>query len=362
MHPEGSDHWVTTAGGDITFGDSFAVPIPFQGKLNFRDDLTLQVFGGTRITRLPSVEGIDLSIRLERGQLLIKRPATSIHARVIAVTVGGNVWKFNLSETETELAIGVSLPQPEGRIFDDAPLKPSGGMAVTQGKLTLELPEEKLMELQRSSGWMTWATRTGELLIDQPAAIPAWTNPNEVLMTPARSQLSKAYEREFQENVLQSIAPVTADRRAIIAEFAVLTLALTDNYLEIVPALKSDHEEARLAAIVSLREWLAEDPDRINILRDEMERLFRSELVEQITSLLWGYSRVDAQSPETSQMLVKLLANEDLAIRELAHYHVTRLTDRNYGYHSQAPIAERNAAISRWVEFVKRDKSLVQPE
>lgn len=362
LHSEQSDHWGTITGGEISFGDSFAVPIPFQGKLNFRDDLTLQVFGGTRITRLPSVEGTDLSIRLERGQLLVKRPATSIHPRVIAITVGKNSWKFNLSETETELAIGVSLPQPEGRIFDDAPIEPSGGIAVTQGKLTLELPEEKSLELQRSSGWITWATRTGELLTDQPAAIPAWTNPDAVLMTPARRQLSKAYEREFQEDVLQSIAPVTADRRAIIAEFAVLTLALTDNYLEIVPALISDHEEARMAAILSLREWLAEDPDRITPLREEMERLFRSELVEQITTMLWGYSRLDAQSPETSQMLVELLGNEDLAIRELAHFHVTRLTGRNYGYHSQAPIAERNAAISRWVEFVKRDKSLVQPE
>lgn len=362
LHPEGTDRWVTADSGEIGFGDSFAVPEPFEAKLNFRGDLTLALFGGTRLKRLPEEEGVDLAIQLERGHLLIERPETSIHERVVTVMVGENAWRFEFKNTGTELAAGVVLPQPEGRIFDDAPLPPTGGFAVTQGDLVAHIGGGEIVKLKRSSGWVSWSEKIGELLIDEPSAIPAWTEPDAVLMTPARSQLSKAYEREFRDDVLQSIAPVISDRRAIIAEFAVKTMALTDNYLEIVPALQSDHEEARMTAIAALREWLAEEPSRIEVLREEMDRLFRPELSEQISDMLWGYSREDAQSTETSQMLVELLAHEDLAIRELAHFYVTTLSGRNYGYHSQAPLAERNAAINRWVEFVKRDKSLVKPD
>ena len=360
--PEGSERWETASNGDLEIGDKLAVPEPFSGQLILEGDLFIHLLSGTKVQRLAATEGVDLSLKVERGRLLIERPATSVHARTISILIGNNTIRTTFDQPQTELAIEAELPQPEGRVFDDEPAPPLEGLAITEGKLNLIPSTGEPVELNRATGWVSVAPETGELLLSSATEIPRWTNPEEVFLTPARQLLIKAYEREFQSDVLQSIIPVVSDRRAIIAEFAVKTMALIDHYLEIVPALESDHEEARLAAIVALREWLAEDPQRMMVLRDEMERIFRPEVVEQIANLLWGYSREDAQSTETSQLLVQLLANENLAIRELAHFHVTRLSGRNYGYHSQAPIAERNAAIGRWVEFVKRDKSLVKPE
>lgn len=360
--PEGSERWETASNGDLEIGDKLAVPEPFSGQLILEGDLFIHLLSGTKVQRLAATEGVDLSLKVERGRLLIERPATSVHARTISILIGKNTIRTTFDQPQTELAIEAELPQPEGRVFDDEPAPPLEGLAITEGKLNLIPSTGEPVELNRATGWVSVAPETGELLLSSATEIPRWTNPEEVFLTPARQLLIKAYEREFQSDVLQSIIPVVSDRRAIIAEFAVKTMALIDHYLEIVPALESDHEEARLAAIVALREWLAEDPQRMETLRDEMERVFRPEIVEQIANLLWGYSREDAQSTETSQLLVQLLANENLAIRELAHFHVTRLSGRNYGYHSQAPIAERNAAIGRWVEFVKRDKSLVKPE
>lgn len=360
--PAGSERWETASSGDLGIGDKLGVPEPFSGQLILEGDLVIHLLSGTKVQRLASTEGVDLKLKVERGRLLIERPATSIRPRTISILIGKNTIRTTFDQPQTELAIEAELPQPEGRVFDDEPAPPLEGLAITDGKLNLIPSTGEPVELNRATGWVSVAPETGELLLSSATEIPRWTNPEEVFLTPARQLLIKAYEREFQSDVLQSIIPVISDRRAIIAEFAVKTIALIDHYLEIVPALESDHEEARLAAIVALREWLAEDPQRMETLRDEMERVFRPEIVEQIANLLWGYSREDAQSTETSQLLVQLLANENLAIRELAHFHVTRLSGRNYGYHSQAPIAERNAAIGRWVEFVKRDKSLVKPE
>lgn len=356
----GAERWLTTRGGSLKSGDEFAVPKPFTGQLTFLDDLTVTLLGDSRIALLPPVEGVDLRFAINRGRVLMTRPPTSIHPRTVEILIGQQTWKIPFTQLGTELAVQVVLPQPEGRLLPGEKEASQGGLAVTNGNLQLHFQDRPSIELDNADGWLEWSETTG--IAQVPKVIPAWTRPNETLVTPAKKQMTKAFEREFMEDVLNSIAPVVDDRRAIISEFATETMALTSHYLEIIPALASDHEETRITAIISLRQWIAEDPERAEILRDDMERQLRPELVELVINLLWGYSRKDAQSAETSLALVKLLGNEELSVRELAHFHVARLSSRNYGYHAQAPLAERNAAISRWEEFVTREKSLVQPE
>lgn len=362
IQKKASSQWVTIRNGAVNIGDHFAVPEPFQGALDFQGDLSLRLLGGTKVERLSDVEGVDLRFRVERGRCLLKRKETSIKARTVELVIGKDSWRFDFPEPGAELGIEVLLPQPDGRIVNGPPLPVHGSLGTVRGKLLIQEQGQDKTELLSSHGWLVWSEDRARLNWDQPQGLPAWTRPDELLLTPARQQLIKAYEREFETDVLLSIAPVVSDRRAMISEFATKTLALTGNDLEIVPALESDHEEARLAAIIALRERLARDPESIAQIRSEMERLYRSDLVEIMVNLLWGYSRQEGESPEISQMLVELLANENLSIRQMAHFQVLRLSGRNYGYHPQAPLSERNAAVSRWVEFVKRDKSLVQPK
>lgn len=364
--------WVTIEDGTIDSGDQFAVPEPFSGLLNFADDLSLFLLPDARIERFSAAQGAALGLQVQRGRILIKRPTTSLHPSSVDLRIGQRTWRVTFAEAGTEMAIEVILPQPAGKPAAGEVLLPVAGIGVTSGTAQLEpltampstaRPEEseksdaggrKSIELLPTHGWIELQLDRETMVTDRALPLPEWVNFQDVEMTPARRQLAKAYEREFKQNVFQSIGPVIADRRATISEFATKTMSLIDHPLEIIPALRSDHEETRIAAIRSLREWLAADPQHVEPLREEMERRIRPEVIEVIVELLWGFGLEDSQSEEKMKMLVELLGHEELAVRELAHFQLTELSGRNYGYHAQAPIPERKAAINRWADYVDR--------
>ncbi len=355
--------WVTVEEGFIASGDAFAAPVPFTGTLNFQNDITIQLIEGSRIQRLPRSEKTDLRFTVHQGRVVVRRPKSSLKPRVVEIVIGGQVWKADFFEPGTELAIEVTLPQPEGRLKENETLPLKGGFAVTLGKLNLALDGHDSIELVISNRWISWPEAKGNFDLENVLEIPAWTRLSEARLTPARRQLAIAYSREFNEDdVLNSISPVVSDRRASISEFATQTMSLTGNYLEVVPALESDHEESRLTAIISLRQWLAMDPKNEQPLREEMERQMRPELIDTVVDLLWGFSKEEAQSPEVSKWIVENLGHEDLAVRELAHFYVMGFSGRKYGFHAQAPLPERIAAVRRWKDYLDREESLLQPE
>ncbi|QDT31494.1 hypothetical protein [Thalassoglobus polymorphus] len=358
--------WFTIQTGAVSPGDDFAAPAPFRGELALGDDLTIQLMEGTRIQRLKRSEEVDLRFAVNRGRVLVSRPPTSLHPTVVEVTVQDRSWKLHFEKPETVFAIEVILPQPTGVPGEHFNYKlkkaVSGGVAVVQGNLKVWWNEKDSLDLVSQHGWLALPKANEPFNLSAPSVIPAWTRSEEQKQTPAKRQSAIAFQKEFLDNVLMSIGPVVSDRRAMISEFATQTLVLTGDLLEVVPALSSDHKETRIAAIIGLRQWLLMDAENVVLLREEMERQMLPSIIDVVIDLLWGFSPEDGQSSEISLQLVEQLGNEDLAIRELAHFQVTQLSGRNYGYHAQAPVPERRAAIGRWLDFLKREGSLVQPE
>lgn len=64
--------------------------------------------------------------------------------------------------------------------------------------------------------------------------------------------------------------------------------------------------------------------------------------------VLWGFNHDDAKSSARSQMLVGWLEHEQIAIRELAFWHVQRLTGLKHDYSPINPPGQRRAAVERW--------------
>jgi hypothetical protein len=211
-------------------------------------------------------------------------------------------------------------------------------------------------------GWRTWAANDAGA---QPLlAVPNWLSPEGPALPAVYRTYANLYEREFplDQPVWQSIPAIVRDRRPKLSEFAVETLSVTGNYRELARALNADHEESRLAAIVGLREWLPRSAEHAELLRDELAMTFRDDAAAAIEELLWGYTIDDGRDADTSARLVGWLASDKVAVRELALFHIKMLTGRDNDFHPTASMAQRDAAIARWEEFLRRNGALVPAE
>src|SRR5690606_13438999 len=113
-------------------------------------------------------------------------------------------------------------------------------------------------------------------------------------------------------------------------------------------ALGAAHEESRLAAIIGLQSWLPLRPENADRLTTELQDRFRPEEAEVIGRLLWGYDAEDARNPLDSEDLLNWMGHDEIAIRELAFFHVLRLTGRRYDYRPNDPAPHRAVALERW--------------
>ena len=118
--------------------------------------------------------------------------------------------------------------------------------------------------------------------------------------------------------------------------------------------------EAVLAAIDGLRNWLGRSPDHGEALAEQLNLVFAREGLSAILEqLLWGYDLDDARNEATARQLVDWLDHREPVVRELAFYHVRRLSGRTLYYRPNQNPNDRAGAVNRWRDFVNRNKGLI---
>ena len=78
--------------------------------------------------------------------------------------------------------------------------------------------------------------------------------------------------------------------------------------------------------------------------------------------LLWGYSDADARDAKTSLELVELLRSPRVEFRELAFFHIVRLTGQRHDYRPLESGPRRETATRRWLEHLNREGALIKAE
>jgi hypothetical protein len=195
--------------------------------------------------------------------------------------------------------------------------------------------------------------------------LPDWLEPDPKRYAAKQKRLYNAtFEKEFDldQALLLSLPAVINSPRPAISELAVKCLALTDSYQPMIKALlNADHREARLAAITGLRLWLPVDPQNRQLVKTEIARHLLPSEAEAVYRLLWGFNHDDAKNAATSHMLVNWLDSEQIAIRELAFWHVQKLTGLKHEYSPINPPGQRRVAVERWhLHLDKKGGALVQ--
>jgi hypothetical protein len=365
--PRGRADWtVLPRRALLHVGDEIASPEPFVSELQVSaaNDpaavLRISLQGRSRIRLLPSTEHMLAEIEINRGRVAVYRPVDGIdHALGVGVTVNGTRTEFDAVSPQTRFGLWVTLPLTQGPPPIEPWPAPLGTLFVTSGSVNIR--RQGLPPLSSSSSVETldWTVAAKDDF--EPATIPPWLDP-EYRPVPSAKTWAKFYEAEFNldQPVQNSIVPVIeTDKRGTVSRFATQTMALIDDVSSLVRALTSQHEETRHDAIVGLKEWMMMSPDHAPRLDDEVSRGFRDEQANIVRKLLWGITDAEAHDEAASMQLIDWMASDEIAIRELAFFEVYRVTLRDMQYRPQNTESQRDSALMRWRELVRRNKGLL---
>lgn len=385
FEPEASDFLVLPRVVQLKVGDQLACPEPFRADFMIGDDLcSFAMIGGTSVKYLGPDEQSSVGFDIQQGAILFEahglstaptpvdeEPAkTQKPSLPITLMLFGRQARLELASDNA--VCGIEVHRAEPNHFEVEPAAPgfAASLHVAQGTVRFSTADGKTATIEGpgflpiTSG-VTANEKKSEIGRASQLILPDWLEADpKRAATKLKRPYNTAFEKEFDgEQLLQlSLPAVVNSPRPAISELAVKCLALTDSYAPLVKALsQADHREARLAAITGLRQWLPLDPRHRVLLKAELAKFFLPSDAEAVYQLLWGFDHEDAKTPATSRKLVGWLDSEHLAIRELAFFHVQRLTGLKHEYSPINPPGQRRAAVDRWYSHIeKKGGALVQ--
>lgn len=350
-------------------GDSLAVPDPFQCVLEVDGGKGLvTVSGRSTVNVLGPTEAGAFGLELTRGQFVV-RPSASADDEAaplkIGVGIAGELWRL---EVRPGGACGVQVNLLEPTKFEQ-PLDRNAYLgafyASVGGNVVITDPAGRTHELN-GPDWLELpllggADSDGKAIKKRRLEImPKWMGPSA--LTSQEQTYLRLFEKKFSldEAVELSLPEVASDSNPKISQMATECLGLVGAYGPLVDILhRSQHEEARKAAISGLRIWLPRHPENKERLKSELTKRLPPDDAEAAYKLLWGYDSDDARNKVISAQLVEWMGDPELAIRELAFYHVNRLSGKDFDYRAGATMARLKNSLKRWQDHVKNHGGLI---
>ena len=115
-----------------------------------------------------------------------------------------------------------------------------------------------------------------------------------------------------------------------------------------------------------MRHWIGRAPARISCFTRALldSKKFTPHQAETMLELLHDFGPDDLARPATYQYLISHLDSDQLFVRGLAYWHLSRLVPegKKFGYDPHAPKEEREAAIKKWKELLPDGKLPAPPK
>jgi hypothetical protein len=201
-----------------------------------------------------------------------------------------------------------------------------------------------------------WDNLERKLALSRLDKIPEFIRP----MTPAEKDV---FDKAGAAAATLSARDKSASLRALLGKddlVARKTGVVCAGALDEIPILlecleDAKEHEVRTQAIVVLRHYLGRGPKEVG---DVYRTLIDSKLTKVQASLFlelaFGFTPEQREEPATFDVLIRLLEHPRLAVRELAHWHLTRLAplERPIAYDPTGPAADRTKAARQWREVI----------
>jgi hypothetical protein len=360
--------------GELLLGLPGAAVVAADGavRLTFVSDLS-----GT--SPLPVVEtavvlregkDVDLDVFIERGRVDLtnvkdKGPAR-FRVRVLPESEGGVV----VAEPGASVAIEVFGSWPAGVPFkknagpEHAPTKHLVAL-VLKGEVTVKLGERQFaMKAPPGPALVEMDTVAGaDFTPRRLDTLPEWA---EQKGKPEVVAKKKALIEEFRRLITTKSLDAALDtfvnsddpdkRRG-----AVNAMGATDDLKRLGTVLATTkYADTWDYAVRALRHWIGRGPGQDQKLYDGLikEAKFNELEAETVLQLLHSFSDEQLSRPELYEVLIDFLDHDKLAIRGLAHWHLSRLAPdgRKIGHNPTESKEARQKAVKEWRKLIPPGK------
>jgi hypothetical protein len=361
------ERWFVLPRGElVASGANLAVPQPFQCQLEFENGKALVTVQGHSLLAIlpPLADGIH-GLDLQRGQFVVRANGSADDGSKpinLRIGIAGELWRLEL---QAGAACGVMIRpiEPDKIVVADNRISYEGAFYVTDGAAIITDPDGQNHEV-KGPDWLEVPlpvpNANGKLPPKRPLFVaPKWMGPQQ--LSSIMQSKAVVFERKFvMDEAVELSVPIIAEAAdPLLSRWATECLGLIEAYGPLVSVLRSQHPEARKAAISELRFWLPQHPDNNELLKAELAKYFPPETAEVAERLLWGFDVDDARNKGTSNQLIDWMGDPELAIRELAFYQVYRLTGAKREYQADASPFKLNASLKSWREEVKKHSGLI---
>lgn len=368
----------------VNAADHLVVPEPFTARLvDPQERFEIDIVGGSALELLGTNDAGPVGVNTWQCRLVLRGLGDSGNGAAeedlaVGIAVANELWRVELLTSSTVCGLEISPNPPRRPNQESAELGYTSQLYVLEGavrfadgaqvKVVSENQQISLSRADRLPAPAAAETEGTESTAANFAAkplteLPAWLDPATSSSAIAK-RMAQLFASEFavDEPVSSSIPPLIRSPRPRTAELAIRCLALISDIPTLVSALRlAEHEEARIAAIEGIRNWLPRSASHDAELQEELRRTFPPDDAKLVHRLLWGYRPEDLAEESTSMHLIDLLEHDDIAIRELAFYYVQGLTNRRLEYRPNLPAAQRNTLVRRLRTNVMRDGALITP-
>jgi hypothetical protein len=315
----------------------------------------------------------DLAFTLERGMVEFWNTKPKGSARV-QIRARGATWDATLVGPGARMLVEFYSAWPKGAHFKKTPGPADAPIArmtflVLKGQVDLKCAGTQVaMSAPPGPAVIEWDSVTG--MDDSPQALkelPAWVQP-------PTDDAGKAFARKV-EKVLGSFADEALKSKSLDAaidkflasddplerKLAVVALAAADELPRLGKALRESHQaDVWEDAVLAMRHWIGRGPGQDQKLYQGMiaAKTFTPAEADAALQLLHDFGNDDLANPATYAYLINRLGNDQLFVRGLAYWHLSRLVPegKKFGYDPRASKEQRDAAIEKWKELIPEGK------
>jgi uncharacterized protein (TIGR03000 family) len=318
---------------------------------------------------------VDLDITLDRGRVDLRNQKSQGPARV-RVRLQGKTGELVLTEPGARVAVEVYGRWPRGVRFTKDP-KSNARPALACIALALKGETEVKTQLAH---FLLKAPPGPALLITEgmegDAAerqyldqLPAWATAGA---DSERAKKIKANLVKFRELVRKQPIGEVLDQMVnsedeSVRRNAVNLMGALDELPRLGQALaNAKHPDVWEHGVLALRHWIGRGPGQDLKLYNRMIDTGKYTRAQAATvlNLLHSFGEDDLAHPETYEALIRYMEDDNLAIRGLAYWHLSRLAPagKKFGFNPLAPKDERERAVKQWRELIPEGKMPPKPD
>jgi hypothetical protein len=209
---------------------------------------------------------------------------------------------------------------------------------------------------------LEWTANRG---VDGPRPLkhyPDWVAapPAGAAAQAARSAVARLGKELQTGPVEKTVQAARKDTDAATRSLAVYSLGAVDDLSGLLATLADpQHAEVRRAAVIALRHWVGRDARHEDHLSRALGKAgYKANQAAIVMQLLHGFQERQLAQPETYEALIGYLQSDQLAVRELAAWHLYRLVPdgRRIAFDAAASAEERAAAQAAWRKLIPEGK------